>query len=178
MKTIIAVGCMTVCFIAGIETNERLFKASPSLQNAIASTQTDPHCESLNSQKITAALNDTLRQTIRDGLREEAVAIMLEASFNSHQNNTSGLVTDVERSSNSSSTLSHAQLEQQRMAAENFQQLVKTSINTAQWSEKDNNELRHLLGTVDRETEMQMMTQLAAAINRGELNIQFDGPLF
>ena len=198
MNKLITSLCLVGSFVAGIGANH-LFFQSNAKSSLSAATSMESNMESnlasgstcnidaLNSQGNMAKLAEVLRQTVQEGLREEAVALMLEASLNPRNDNIhhdqnserAKLVKNNSINKQTEDTASLAESQsQQRMATEQFQQLVSSSINSAQWSERDNNQLRQLLGTIDQESEQRLMTELAAAINRGELDIQFDGPLF
>lgn len=179
--------------LIGAGLNHLVFHMSPAtFDNQASSTNASQkicQLDEVQSQEVATALAAALRQTIKDSIREEAVAVMLEATLNppvltAGENESLHNAEQIAAHQTPGLDRHHSppgnemQKKQQRLASENFRQLVNTSIAKAQWNEEDNDQLRMLLGSADKKTEQQLMTRLAAAINNGDMDVNFDGPLF
>src|SRR5262245_3316288 len=63
-------------------------------------------------------------------------------------------------------------------AAAAAEDLLDDALAVGRWEAEDQAELRNVLGQLDADRETVLLQRLAAALNSGELEIGFDGPMF
>lgn len=63
-------------------------------------------------------------------------------------------------------------------AATAAEDLLDDALAVGRWEREDQAELRSVLGQLDADRETVLLQRLAAALNSGELEIGFDGPMF
>jgi len=63
-------------------------------------------------------------------------------------------------------------------AARAAEDLLDDALAVGRWEPEDQAALRNVLGQLDAERESALLQRLAAALNSGELEIGFDGPMF
>ena len=64
------------------------------------------------------------------------------------------------------------------VAAVAAEDLLDDALAVGRWEAEDQAELRTVLGQLDADRETLLLQRLAAALNSGELEIGFDGPMF